>query len=63
MSSTTAKERPEELIESGPAGGVAAGGCLSRLLSSPTLIVTDVGGTSFEAALLEARPRPGDRRV
>ncbi|MFE7416254.1 hydantoinase/oxoprolinase family protein [Rhodococcus sp. NPDC057529] len=53
MSSATAKERPEELIESGPAGGVAAGAYLSRLLDHPNVIVTDVGGTSFEAALLE----------
>ncbi|MFF5989484.1 hydantoinase/oxoprolinase family protein [Prauserella flavalba] len=53
MSSHTAKERPEELIESGPAGGVAAGAHLSKLLGGRNLIVTDVGGTSFEAALLE----------
>ena len=53
MSSSTAKERPEELIGSGPAGGVAAGSYLSALLDSPSLIVTDVGGTSFEASLLE----------
>jgi N-methylhydantoinase A len=53
MSGATAKERPEELIESGPAGGVAAGSYLSRLLDSPSLIITDVGGTSFEASLME----------
>ncbi len=53
MSAANAKEHPEELIESGPAGGVAAGAYLSRLLDTPNLIVTDVGGTSFEAALLE----------
>lgn len=53
MSASIAKEHPEELIESGPAGGVAAGAYLSQLLDAPNLIVTDVGGTSFEAALLE----------
>lgn len=53
MSAANAKEHPEELIESGPAGGVAAGAYLSRLLDSPNVVVTDVGGTSFEAALLE----------
>jgi N-methylhydantoinase A len=53
MSSDTARTRPEELLESGPAGGVAAGGYLSRLLDAPSLIITDVGGTSFEASLLE----------
>ncbi|WP_047151836.1 hydantoinase/oxoprolinase family protein [Aneurinibacillus tyrosinisolvens] len=53
MRSTTAKERPEELIGSGPAGGVAAGGFLSTLLNTQNMIVTDVGGTSFEACLME----------
>ncbi|MFT9846430.1 hydantoinase/oxoprolinase family protein [Aneurinibacillus sp. REN35] len=53
MRSTTAKERPEELIESGPAGGVAAGGFLSTLLGIQNMIVTDVGGTSYEACLME----------
>lgn len=53
MSASNAKEHPEELIESGPAGGVAAGAYLATLLDSPNLIVTDVGGTSFEAALME----------
>ncbi len=53
MSVAAARERPEELIESGPAGGVAAGSYLSGLLGRDQLIVTDVGGTSFEASLLE----------
>ncbi len=53
MSGATARERPEEMLESGPAGGVAAGTYLSALMDAPSLIVTDVGGTSFEASLLE----------
>ena len=53
MGVETAKERPEELIASGPAGGVAAGGYLSELTGLESLVVTDVGGTSFEASLLE----------
>lgn len=53
MRSSTAKERPEELIASGPAGGVAAGAFLSNLLNTQNMIVTDVGGTSFEACLME----------
>jgi N-methylhydantoinase A len=53
MQSATAKERPEELIESGPAGGVAAGSYLSSLLDIQSMIITDVGGTSFEACLME----------
>lgn len=53
MSASTARERPEEMIESGPAGGVAAGSYLSSLMGASSLIITDVGGTSFEASLLE----------
>src|SRR3954454_21973535 len=53
MSGATARQRPEELIESGPAGGVAAGSYLSTLMGSSSLIITDVGGTSFEASLME----------
>src|SRR3954470_19637559 len=53
MSGATARQRPEELIESGPAGGVAAASYLSDLLRQPSLIVTDVGGTSFEASMME----------
>jgi N-methylhydantoinase A len=53
MSADSAKQRPEELIASGPAGGVAAGSYLSALLDVGSVIVTDVGGTSFEASLLE----------
>lgn len=54
MSASTARERPEEMIESGPAGGVAAGSYLSSLMEARSdLIITDVGGTSFEASLLE----------
>jgi N-methylhydantoinase A len=53
MSAATARQRPEELLESGPAGGVAAGSYLSALLAMPNLIITDVGGTSFEASLME----------
>lgn len=53
MRSDTARERPEELIRSGPAGGVAAGSFLYELLKEDNIILTDVGGTSFEASLIE----------
>src|SRR5699024_4952370 len=53
MRSDTAKERPEEMIESGPAGGVAAGSYLHKLSGIDNMILTDVGGTSFEACLME----------
>lgn len=53
MRSETARERPEELIRSGPAGGVAAGSFLHKLLQEDSMIITDVGGTSFDATLVE----------
>ncbi|MSQ67157.1 MAG: hydantoinase/oxoprolinase family protein, partial [Gammaproteobacteria bacterium] len=48
-----AKQHPEELIESGPAGGVAYAGYLSRLCGFPNIIHTDVGGTSFDVSIVE----------
>jgi N-methylhydantoinase A len=53
MRAATASQRPEELIESGPAGGISAGAYLSQLIDANSLIITDVGGTSFEASLME----------
>ena len=48
-----AKQHPEELIESGPAGGVAYAGYLSQLCGFPNIIHTDVGGTSFDVSIVE----------
>lgn len=49
-----AKQHPEELIESGPAGGVAYAAYLNKLLEScPNIIHTDVGGTSFDVSIVE----------
>lgn len=49
-----AKQHPEELIESGPAGGVAYAAYLSELLGDcPNIIHTDVGGTSFDVSIVE----------
>lgn len=48
-----AKQRPEELIESGPAGGVAYAAYLSRNGGYENIIHTDVGGTSFDASIVE----------
>ena len=49
-----AKQHPEELIESGPAGGVAYAVYLSQLLGNyPNIIHTDVGGTSFDVSIVE----------
>ena len=49
-----AKLHPEELIESGPAGGVAYAAYLSKLLGKyPNIIHTDVGGTSYDVSIVE----------
>ncbi|MBM4228923.1 MAG: hydantoinase/oxoprolinase family protein, partial [Gammaproteobacteria bacterium] len=49
-----ARQHPEELIESGPAGGVAYAAYLSKLLGQfPNIIHTDVGGTSFDVSIVE----------
>ena len=49
-----AKNHPEELIESGPAGGVAYAAHLSALKGDcPNIIHTDVGGTSFDVSIVE----------
>jgi len=54
MGAPAAMERPEELIESGPAGGVAYASALSRTLSEhPKIIHTDMGGTSFDVSIVE----------
>lgn len=49
-----AKRHPEELIESGPAGGVAYAAYLSELKPDcANIIHTDVGGTSFDVSIVE----------
>lgn len=54
MGASLARERPEELIESGPAGGVAYACALSRQLRGhPKIIHTDMGGTSFDVSIVE----------
>lgn len=48
-----AKEHPEELLESGPAGGVAYARYLAEVTETPSIICTDMGGTSFDASIIE----------
>jgi N-methylhydantoinase A len=48
-----AKEHPEELLESGPAGGVAYARYLAAATATPNIICTDMGGTSFDASIIE----------
>lgn len=53
MGAQNAKLRPEELIESGPAGGVAYASYLSHTTGFDNIIHTDVGGTSFDVSIVE----------
>jgi N-methylhydantoinase A len=53
MGAENAKNRPEELIESGPAGGVSYASYLTRTTDFKNIIHTDVGGTSFDASIVE----------
>jgi len=54
MGVASAIERPEELIESGPAGGVAYASALSRSMREAAQVIhTDMGGTSFDVAVVE----------
>ena len=46
-------ERPEELVESGPAGGVAYARYLSRTTDFSNIIHTDMGGTTFDASIID----------
>jgi N-methylhydantoinase A len=53
MGVALAKDHPEELIESGPAGGVSYASYLSRACAHTRLIHTDLGGTSYDASIVE----------
>jgi N-methylhydantoinase A len=53
MQASLAKDYPEQLIESGPAGGAAAAGFLSKLIGRDEIVSTDMGGTSFDVCLIE----------
>jgi N-methylhydantoinase A len=46
-------ERPEELVESGPAGGVAYAQYLSQTTPFSNIIHTDMGGTTFDASIVD----------
>lgn len=48
-----AKEHPEELLESGPAGGVAYAGYLAEATNERSIICADMGGTSFDVSIVE----------
>lgn len=52
MSARFARLHPEELIESGPAGGVAYAAHLCESTGFRDILHTDVGGTSFDTSIL-----------
>ena len=56
-SSEEARRMPIRTLESGPAGGVIGAVGLGSQIGEPNLIATDVGGTSFDVALImDGRP-------
>ena len=61
MSVRAARNRPVELVKSGPAGGASAGAYLAELLDEPDLLLIDIGGTTADASLiLDGRPARAD---
>ncbi len=52
MGVQAARERPVELVKSGPAGGVSSGLHLSQALDEPNLILLDIGGTTADVSVL-----------
>ena len=48
-----AQEMPIRTLESGPAGGVIGALALGSQIGQPNLIASDVGGTSFDVALIQ----------
>ncbi len=52
MGAAEAKQRPIRTLISGPASGAMGGATLARWLGIDNLICADMGGTSFDAALI-----------
>jgi N-methylhydantoinase A len=52
MTVAAAKERPVNLVLSGPAGGVVGAAAFAELVGAPNLITLDMGGTSLDAAII-----------
>ena len=50
---TAAVERPMNIIESGPAGGVVGAQALARVLKLEKIITFDMGGTTAKASMVE----------
>ncbi len=59
------RRHPLRTILSGPAGGATAGGCLADLLGLDAVATADMGGTSFDVAIIQdGQPElTGDRTL
>ncbi|MEQ8262117.1 hydantoinase/oxoprolinase family protein [Pseudohaliea sp.] len=53
MSSSLARQHPEDMLESGPAGGVAYASYLTEHGGFEKILHSDVGGTSFDVSIVE----------
>ncbi len=53
MTFSEAKERPFETIMSGPVGGAQGASELAQILGENQIVTADVGGTSFDTALIQ----------
>lgn len=53
MSADAARQHPEDMLESGPAGAVAYAGYLTGQTGFERILHTDVGGTSFDVSIVE----------
>lgn len=63
MSIAAAQRKPHELVQSGPAGGVAAARRWGAALDLPNLITLDVGGTTADVSLIRAGKATMARRM
>jgi N-methylhydantoinase A/oxoprolinase/acetone carboxylase beta subunit/N-methylhydantoinase B/oxoprolinase/acetone carboxylase alpha subunit len=52
-SADRSRERPVDIVESGPAGGVLACCYLAQQIGEPNLIAFDMGGTTAKSSLIE----------
>jgi N-methylhydantoinase A len=53
MRAAAGRQRPEELIQSGPAGAVATAAHLAQSRDRRHIVSTDMGGTSFDVCLID----------
>ena len=62
MSSAAARERPANLVLSGPAAGVTAAMVIAKLAGFSNVISGDMGGTSFDVCLIPGSARTTEQK-